>query len=456
MERVRSHPAMRAAVENLLTASNVGFNGYRQLDQFKQAGLSEARSPQEEKGFSTIVRELFDGRVRESLNVSEVFKFSAGLPQEYDSLAFVVSRKDLRRIEEAMHKARVGGGVGGTPKPHDAFGSVGGFYLVPLKGKKEISEDGRVAQAVFPRAIAEPRGDGSLLAIDSQNLVRVSPKGKVESLRGGVVGFPHSIEVNNKGTRAVVTNSGTDTVMRVTTKRLKVKGVWHAYDHGFNLSIGYGQRRYVCYEDNYDPSLVPEGFEVILVDRANPVHFPPALQTTHVNSSILDPKDEKEKVLMTIFAHRMATKKGETIEQEGTGGKILRAGWGDSGNEVLVDGLNNPHDLTYLGDDLYMVANTSSGELQFFEDDGLEWQLFGKLVFDEGLTEPALREHPWIMAVNFTESTDGARQFISLDDSQRKVVHVLEFNKRLGARRRWSIPYPYDWGIQNVWYVGKD
>lgn len=264
-----------------------------------------------------------------------------------------------------------------------------------------------------------------------------------------IMSFPHSIDYDAARDELLITMSGTDQIVKVCAKTGKVTPFWNAMDQGYRLNIGTGDQLYYAYEDERESlnGNVPQNFEVKFIDRNNRPVLPNAHQVSHPNSGIFHPRGNG--VLATLFATKEVDQDGQRVVRGGSGGQIINIVQNGDRMEthVLVRGLSNPHELEYLGDDIYMVTNTSAGEIRFYrESQPYEWTMLGCL---STVKIPDVRENPYVQGsgVDLTKMSQREKHhwlqtavptgnLLTCVNVERHAIEIYDLKKKT----RWDIP----------------
>lgn len=261
--------------------------------------------------------------------------------------------------------------------------------------------------------------------------------------------FPHSVDYDSSLEQLLITMSGTDQIVKVCAKTGTVSQYWNAMDHGYKLNIGTGEQFYYVYSDERHKlnGNVPPSFEVVEIDRENRPVLPNAHQVAHPNSGIFHPRGRG--VLATLFATKEVDENGVRVVGGGSGGQVINVVeiGGRMETHVLVRDLSNPHEVEHLGDNVYMVTNTSAGEVLFYrETEPFKWDRLGVLSTDnlpDLLQNHALQqsgidmarvlpseEHHWLQTAVPTGN------LLTCVDVRRHAIELYDLSKQ----RRWEIP----------------
>lgn len=285
-------------------------------------------------------------------------------------------------------------------------------------------------------------GLGKLAKVDSHGVTTFSYPDNQMS-------FPHSIDYDAARDELLITMSGTDQIVKVCGKTGRVVPHWNAMDHGYKLNIGTGDQFYYIYEEeraNLNGN-VPPNFEVKVIDRENRPVLPNAHQVAHPNSGIFHPRGRG--ILATLFATKEVDQNGDRIIVGGSGGQVINVVERDRKMEthVLVKGLSNPHEIEYIGNDVYMVTNTSAGEIRYYKEASpMEWTMIGTL---STVNIPDIRENPHMQSngIDLTSMLPREKHhwlqtavptgnLLTCVNVERHAIEIYDIKQK----KRWEIP----------------
>lgn len=165
----------------------------------------------------------------------------------------------------------------------------------------------------------------------NEHIVRLNEQGKIDlEIRSPLFSQLRSIRRTEKG--LLVTSSGVDAILEVDLKG-KLTWSWWATEQGYDQAHGGGTR------------VVDKGIDHRLKC------YPGRLQTTHMNSAIVDPYDPSKIITVLFYQGALAKIDRKTLT-----------------TEVVAEGLSGPHHIRPHSKG-YMVSNSRKGQVIFFDRD---------------------------------------------------------------------------------------
>jgi hypothetical protein len=219
------------------------------------------------------------------------------------------------------------GSMGGKIQMFEHDGSLGGirsigeiYYDKPF-GTQFVAGEG----LYFLTGLPCPE-DGTPA---NEHIVRLNEHGKIDlEIRSPLFSQLRSIRRTENG--LLVTSSGVDAILEVDFSG-NILWSWWATEHGYNRAHGGGTR---------------------VVDKAIDHRlkcYPGRLQTTHMNSAIIDLYDPSKIITVLFYQGALARIDRETLK-----------------TEVVVEGLSGPHHIRPHSKG-YMLSNSRKGEVLLFD-----------------------------------------------------------------------------------------
>lgn len=164
-----------------------------------------------------------------------------------------------------------------------------------------------------------------------EHIARLTDKGEIDlEIRSPLLTQVRSLRRTERG--LLVTASGVDALLEFDLSGQLIWS-WWATEHGYDQAYGGGNR---MIDKTMDHRLK---------------NYPGRLQTTHLNSAIIDPYDDS-KVLTILFYQ----------------GKVIRIDRNTLEHEVVIEGLNGAHHIRPHSKG-YMLSNSRNGEVLIFDRD---------------------------------------------------------------------------------------
>jgi hypothetical protein len=162
----------------------------------------------------------------------------------------------------------------------------------------------------------------------NEHIVRLNENGRIDlEIRSPLFSQLRSIRRTEKG--LLVTSSGVDAILEVDFDA-NILWSWWATEHGYNQAHGGGNR---VVDKSIDHRLKC---------------YPGRLQTTHMNSAIIDPYDASKIITVLFYQGALARIDRDTLK-----------------TEVVVEGLSGPHHIRPHSRG-YMVSNSRKGQVIIF------------------------------------------------------------------------------------------
>lgn len=163
-----------------------------------------------------------------------------------------------------------------------------------------------------------------------EHIARMNDKGEIDlEIRSPLMTQVRSLRRTERG--LLVTASGVDALLEFDLSG-KLIWSWWATEHGYDQAYGGGQR---IIDKDMDHRLK---------------NYPGRLQTTHLNSAIVDPYDSSK--ILTILFYQ---------------GKVIRIDRETLTHEVVINNLNGAHHIRpHSGG--YMLSNSRKGEVLLFDE----------------------------------------------------------------------------------------
>ncbi|MGH8559841.1 MAG: RHS repeat protein [Methylococcales bacterium] len=165
----------------------------------------------------------------------------------------------------------------------------------------------------------------------NEHIVRLNEQGKIDlEIHSPLFSQLRSIRRTENG--LLVTSSGVDAILEVDFEG-KLLWSWWATEHGYDQAHGGGTR---VVDKEIDHRLKC---------------YPGRLQTTHMNSAIIDPYDPSKIITLLFYQGALARIDRETLK-----------------TEVVVEGLAGPHHIRSHSKG-YMLSNSRKGQVILFDRD---------------------------------------------------------------------------------------
>ncbi len=367
---------------------------------------------------------------------------------------------DLRDLVRKHLKA-VGTSITGTIKPNKGFAEMipvetGSFCVFPefyLASKKySLSLDDMLSQDISDGAL-EPRDfiidkDGSWILIADKKIIRIRDQElKNLELIFEWKGFlePHSIIWGKNKDLVVITNSGNGRIDQVDLKKGEVKLIWSAYKEGYCISCGtstiVGEK---SIKNLYQKQFL-EGWTFIEVD-SNKVPTGRSCtgeQTTHINGCVWHPT-QKDTLIAVLWSTRELDENGNVRRGKGSGGKIVAINVKSGKTRELITDLSNPHNFIPYKNDIWILANTSAGEILFYKENrNLEFKLVGVINLKQ-LSGNKRNGLEWTQSISVAENGE-----LVIVDSARTKIYVVDTEKQTMA----SVDTGDDASTQSAWLI---
>ncbi len=162
-----------------------------------------------------------------------------------------------------------------------------------------------------------------------EHIARLNPSGEIDlEIRSPLLTQVRSLRRTERG--FLVTASGVDAILELDFSG-NILWSWWGTEHGFDMAYGGGKRV----------------IDKTLDHRLN--NYPGRLQTTHLNSAIVDPYDPNK--ILTILFYQ---------------GKVARIDRTTLQHEIVIENLNGAHHIRphSLG---YMLSNSRRGEVLVYD-----------------------------------------------------------------------------------------
>ncbi len=164
-----------------------------------------------------------------------------------------------------------------------------------------------------------------------EHIARLNDRGEIDLvLRHPLFTQLRSLRRTEQG--LLVTSSGIDAILEVNLKG-DVIWSWYATEHGFATAYGGGHR---VIDKNRDHRLK---------------NYPGRLQTTHLNSAIVDPYDSGKILTILFYQGQVASIDRESLQ-----------------HEIVINDLDGAHHIRSHRQG-YMLANSRKGEVRVYDRD---------------------------------------------------------------------------------------
>ncbi len=172
-----------------------------------------------------------------------------------------------------------------------------------------------------------------------EHIVRLNDAGEIDlTIRSPLFSQLRSLRRTERG--LMVTSSGIDAILEVDLEG-NIIWSWYATEHGYAMAYN-GENREI--DKNIDHRLF---------------NYPGKLQTTHLNSAIVDPYDPGKILTILFYQGKVARIDRETLE-----------------HECVINDLNGAHHIRPHSEG-YMLANSRKGEVHIYDK---KFQLIDKIL----------------------------------------------------------------------------
>jgi len=216
---------------------------------------------------------------------------------------------------------------GGKLELFEHNGSLGGITslatIYPTKpfGMQYVAGEGLYFVTGLPCSEDGVAGD--------EHIARINDQGKIDlEIRSPLLSQVRSLRRTEKG--LLVTASGVDAVLEFDLEA-NLLWSWWGTEHGYDQAYGGGTR---VIDKNMDHRLK---------------NYPGRLQTTHLNSAIVDPYDSSKILTILFYQGKLARIDRETLE-----------------HEIVISELNGAHHIRPHSRG-YMLSNSRKGEVLIFD-----------------------------------------------------------------------------------------
>jgi hypothetical protein len=201
--------------------------------------------------------------------------------------------------------------------------SLGELFLTKPFGMHYIAGEGLYFVTGLPCSEEGIAGD--------EHIARMNDKGVIDlEIRSPLLTQVRSLRRTEKG--ILVTSSGVDALLEFDLTGQLIWS-WWGTEHGYDQAYGGGKR---VIDKNIDHRLK---------------NYPGRLQTTHLNSAITDPYDNRKILTILFYQGKVARIDRETLQ-----------------TDIVISGLNGAHHIRpHSGG--YMLSNSRNGEVLLFDKD---------------------------------------------------------------------------------------
>ncbi len=328
------------------------------------------------------------------------------------NVLFTVKSFDLQAIRNRYLASRERSRTGSVERRESAEGGI----------VRATIANGRIRRQEILAKIVEARGidmhmDRLAVSSDDKIFVFTPDSSEPEIIENNWFSYIHTVKWNTDNSRLLVTSSGVDTIMELSTDSWEVIWGWNAWEHGINTGQDprADQPHILTRSASEAETLQRQGKNVLLVTNPQAEPLPTALRAAFINSAEYD---EQGNVIATLFHD------GEVLE-------IRRE---NDEYTTLIDGLTKPHGGMQFHDG-YLVTDTAGGQVICTDNHRTYHYTFDHL---PGKPEN-LENLEWLQTSHYLENV------ILTVDSNRSALICFDTQKQ----EKMTIPLDPDWAVQD-------
>lgn len=325
---------------------------------------------------------------------------------------FTVKSFNLQAIRERYLQSRKRSRTGSVERRKPA---EGGLVLARIsQGKMQHQEI--LAHIVEARGIDVHQ---DRLAASSDNIIYVFTQDKTEPeiIEHNWFSYIHTVKWSADDSRLLVTSSGVDTIMELSSDQWEILWEWNAWEHGFNTGRDprTNQEHTLTRSPREAERLERQGKRVILVIDPQTEPLPTALRAAFINSAEYGDHGE----IIATFFHE---------------GEVRAINKETAESSTLIDGLTKPHGGMPFQHG-YLVTDTAGGRVLYPGPERIEQYSFEGL---PGKSE-AVKDLEWLQTSHHYDT------MLLTIDANRSALICFDPEKR----EKMTVPFNPDWAVQD-------